>query len=544
VTCSLGNLAAGSGAVVTFVVTPTQLGTFTNIATASTLSSDQNLTNNSASAIISVVNPAPAIVAASAKLLSESINPPNGTIDAGETVTVALTLTNAGSADTAQLVGTLLATGGVSPSSQQNYGSLIHAGASVTRPFTFTASGSSGGIITATLALQDGSANLGTVAFSFKIPTKTQLTSGNPILIPDSGPATPYPSTINISSVTGLVSKATVTISNLSHAFPNDLEMLLVAPSGRATVLMAGTGGPYSVTNVTLTFDDTATATLPVSNPSTVTPLVSGVFQPSDFGLAVGFPSPAPAGPYSTVLGSVNGTDPNGTWSLYVFDNSPGDAGIISSGWSLSLTVVNPVGSAADLGVVMTGPASQIYAGSNFTYTVTVTNRGPATATGLKMTDNLPGGLNFVSTSQGSFSLLPGAVNFTLGSLTAGTSTNFTITVNAPATGTYNNQVVVSADQTDLDLLDNNFQVVTTVLPPPLSSFAPQLGATSYANGTFSLTLTGQSGASYVIQASPDLQNWTPVSTNVAAGGVVHFSDTNAVSFPRRYYRAYYAPGN
>ncbi len=59
------------------------------------------------------------------------------------------------------------------------------------------------------------------------------------------------------------------------------------------------------------------------------------------------FPSPAPAGPYGTPaprgtssLGdALDGTNPNGTWSLYVVTDGAGDgAGEINGGWSLTIT--------------------------------------------------------------------------------------------------------------------------------------------------------------------------------------------------------------
>ncbi len=50
------------------------------------------------------------------------------------------------------------------------------------------------------------------------------------------------------------------------------------------------------------------------------------------------FPAPAPAAPYATNLSAFNGASPNGTWSLHVADNSPGAAGTLNGGWSLTIT--------------------------------------------------------------------------------------------------------------------------------------------------------------------------------------------------------------
>jgi uncharacterized repeat protein (TIGR01451 family) len=53
----------------------------------------------------------------------------------------------------------------------------------------------------------------------------------------------------------------------------------------------------------------------------------------------------------------------------------------------------------ADLSVAKTGAPSPVAAGSDITYTITVQNLGPATATSVNVTDTTPAGTTFVSTS-------------------------------------------------------------------------------------------------------------------------------------------------
>ncbi len=52
------------------------------------------------------------------------------------------------------------------------------------------------------------------------------------------------------------------------------------------------------------------------------------------------------------------------------------------------------------------------------------------------------------------------------------------------------------------------------------------------------LTVKGLSGHTYEIQATPDLKTWTAIGTaTLGASGSVDFADTNAASFPKRFYR-------
>ena len=114
--------------------------------------------------------PVPNLLGAASAVVAEGCDPANGVIDPGETVTVSLALTNVGSRATTNLVATLAAGGGVTlPSGPQLYGAVMRGAPEVARTFTFTASGVCGGSITATLQLQDGTNDLGTVPFGFRL---------------------------------------------------------------------------------------------------------------------------------------------------------------------------------------------------------------------------------------------------------------------------------------------------------------------------------------------------------------------------------------
>jgi hypothetical protein len=112
----------------------------------------------------------PLIGAGGATLTTESCLATNGVIDPGETVTVSFGLQNTGCGNTSNLVATLQATGGVtSPSGPQTYGIVTNNGATVSRAFTFTANGTCGSNITATLQLQTNSANYGTITYTLSL---------------------------------------------------------------------------------------------------------------------------------------------------------------------------------------------------------------------------------------------------------------------------------------------------------------------------------------------------------------------------------------
>ncbi len=69
---------------------------------------------------------------------------------------------------------------------------------------------------------------------------------------------------------------------------------------------------------------------------------------------------------------------------------------------------------------------------------------------------------------------------------------------------------------------------------PPLR-FAP---ITAPANGEAALTLAGPAGRPFILEASANLLDWVSLITTNSTGNAIRFVDTDAVNFPRRFYRA------
>ena len=61
---------------------------------------------------------------------------------------------------------------------------------------------------------------------------------------------------------------------------------------------------------------------------------MSGSYRPADYEPGDPFPAPAPTPTGNVPFGTFNGTNPNGTWSLYVVDDRGVNFGSINS-WDL-----------------------------------------------------------------------------------------------------------------------------------------------------------------------------------------------------------------
>ncbi|MBK7393705.1 MAG: carboxypeptidase regulatory-like domain-containing protein [Chloracidobacterium sp.] len=171
--------------------------------------------------------------------------------------------------------------------------------------------------------------------------------------------ATPYSSDIVVAGAPNIIGGMRVTLYDIWHDNPDNIDVLLVGPQGQKYILMADVGGPFAVglgAPVTLTFSDIA----PVALDDSAT-LATGHFRPTSCETPVlNFFGPAPVGPYvepgcafvrppsKTLFGTpptgFGMTNPNGTWKLFVRDDNgslrPVEAaqtvvGSISGGWGL-----------------------------------------------------------------------------------------------------------------------------------------------------------------------------------------------------------------
>ncbi len=187
--------------------------------------------------------------------------------------------------------------------------------------------------------------------------TASQIRNPNAIALLSGASANPYPSTINVTGGPANVGSVRVTLYDLSHSLPDNIDVLLVGPNGAKYVLFADSGGSLPV-NATLTFSDVSGAVLQDAGQ-----LATGEFKPTTYETPISnFPSPAPLAPYvepgsslsrpagQTLAGNFGNQNGNGVWSLFVRDDNaalpPGTAvGQIAGGWGLELIAssVTPV---------------------------------------------------------------------------------------------------------------------------------------------------------------------------------------------------------
>jgi uncharacterized repeat protein (TIGR01451 family) len=208
----------------------------------------------------------------------------------------------------------------------------------------------------------------------------------------------------------------------------------------------------------------------------------------------------------------------------------------------------------ADLQVTKAVSNATPNVGDTITFTVTLTNAGPDTATNVQVTDLLPAGLNFVSAtpSQGTYSSATGV--WTVGTMANGATTTLAIQATVTRAAAQSNSATVSAaDQFDPNTGNNTASATETPQQADLqvtksvNNPAPNVGDTI----TYTVTLinNGPDTATNVVvrdvlssgvsfrSSSVTLGSYDPVSGNwivgtVAAGATGVLTITVLVTSP------------
>jgi uncharacterized repeat protein (TIGR01451 family) len=147
------------------------------------------------------------------------------------------------------------------------------------------------------------------------------------------------------------------------------------------------------------------------------------------------------------------------------------------------------------------------YLGSNILYSITLTNRGPSTATGVTVRDLLPAGVAYVSHGGGTY--VPGTGIWTVGTLNVGAVATLQITAVVQASGLITNAAQVwTANQFDPDStpgnsVTNEDDYGTAVI----QSVAPAIALVKTAGST----LNG--GTNYTVSGSPVVYTYRVVNS-------------------------------
>jgi uncharacterized repeat protein (TIGR01451 family) len=510
ITCTIATLPSGSSANFTFTANippATPPGTtFSNTATASSATFDPNDENNSGSSAVTVPQQ-------EADLSVSKIGPSSAT--AGSNVTYTISAANGGpDAAVAVVLRDVLPGTMTFVSITQNSGPAFDC--------TSQPAVGSGGTIDCTI-LSFASGGAATFTLIGQIPAGTA--SG-----------TQFDNPVTITSKTDDQNPGNNTSDSILTVASSDLS---VTKTGPATATAGGTiawivtvtnNGPDTDTAVTMN-DDLPPGTTFASLSQNTGPSASCTAPSPGFNGSVTCTF-ATLGSGGSAQFTITATiDPTFTGILSNTATVFGSNADPNNG-NNSATSTATVSTSADLTINKTGPATA-NAGTNITYTVTLTNAGPSVASTVSLTDAVPANTTFVSASQSSgvpFSCTTppvggtGTVSCSIATFPIGSAVfSITVHIGPGATGaTITNTAVVTSTTPDPNPAGNNPTATTTVTGSADVSIVKTAaaGAIAGTNLTYNITVTnnGPSDASVVTMTDTLPANTTFVSENQPTG--------------------------
>lgn len=490
-------------------VSPTS-GNYYNTGTivplTATANASYNFTNwtgnvaNSTSASTSITMTAPQSVTANFSLIIvaaptttsvSSNNNPSFTTAPGNSVTFTATVTsnttvNEGTVTFSDTANDFTCSGG-------NTVPVSNGQASCTTSFTTEGSRVIAAAYNGTVNFQASGGFLTQTVNNHTVVTGNQFCNQGPITVSSTaGAATPYPSNIFVTGLSGNIGSVTVNLNNISASTSNmqDVDMLLVGPTGAAIVPFASVGDGTSIMGVNITLDDSASSLIPGGSP-----LTSGSYKPTSItgSTSLIFPSPAPtigAANYAatdgaaTLTSQFGGTAGNGTWALYVMDNSANDDIHFAGGWCVNITpAAVPI-------TITTSPSGLLVSADG------------GTPTAAPLVENwVPGSSHTIATSSPQ-SGAPG-VQYVFSSWSDSGAISHAITVPSTAT-TYTAS------------FNTQYQLTTQASPPADGSVTPASGSYYASGATIPVTATANAGFAFSSWTSTggSFDSTTSASTN------------------------------
>jgi uncharacterized repeat protein (TIGR01451 family) len=487
-TCNLGTINNGANATVTVVVTPTATGAVNNSASVSATESDPSLANNSATASTTVN--------AQADLSVTKTDAPDPINLGAGNVTYTVTVANAGPSPATNVVLTDTLPAGVTF-------------VSATAPCTQT-----GGTVTCNLGtLASGANSVITIVIT---PTAAGTLNNSATV----AAAEPDPNAANNTAAASTTVNPSADVSVAVSDAPDPVN----AGANVTYTVTVSNAGPSPATAVMLTNTLPANVTFVSSTPSAGT---CNAPAAGSFTCNLGTINSGASATVAVVVTTTGATAANITNSATV---SAAEFDPVAANNSASAsTTVTPV---ANLGVTVTDAPDPVAQGSNITYTVTVTNAGPSSATSVTATVPVPANVTFVSgtATQGTCAVASGTITCTIGTMASGATVTATIVVTATAAGTVNASITVASPVLDPTPGNNSASASTTVNAPASADFtiaASPASASLQGNqqsATFTLTLAPTPAGSSFTSAI----NLTCFSTPPAA--VICSANPNAVT--------------
>lgn len=225
-------------------------------------------------------------------------------------------------------------------------------------------------------------------------------------------------------------------------------------------------------------------------------------------------------------------------------------AATASVGQSITATATNPQGNtsefsscvtygAADLAITKIASSGTIVVGSNVTYTITVENNGPDSASSITVTDNLPGTIAFVSCNASGGGVCGGSGNnriVSFGSLGAGASATATIVAKLDCSvsngQSIGNTASVTSPVTDPVSGNNSSTVNFTVSNPP-RAILPTSRSLTAEGGDGAVSVSSPAGCGWQAVSNDSWLTITSGSIGLGNGFVGYHVDSNETGAPR-----------